>query len=165
MSGTPGEAADPFLRASYEILTLTLREMRDCISGLTPEALNRQPAGDDSNSIAVLANHSLQSTRSWLSVALGEPLPPRDRPSEFTTSAPDAAALLALVDALGSDCAALLQRPGAVDWSISRATHARPDSGSQRAVPAAWALLHAMEHLREHTGQMLLTRQLLEAAS
>jgi hypothetical protein len=27
-------------------------------------------------------------------------------------------------------------------------------------VSAAWALLHALEHLREHEGQLFLTRQL-----
>jgi hypothetical protein len=27
-------------------------------------------------------------------------------------------------------------------------------------VLAGWALLHALEHLREHEGQMFLTRQL-----
>jgi hypothetical protein len=29
-------------------------------------------------------------------------------------------------------------------------------------MPAAWALMHALEHLREHLGHMALTRQLWE---
>jgi hypothetical protein len=44
-----------------------------------------------------------------------------------------------------------------------RKTHARPHPEHAQDVPAAWALLHAMEHLREHEGQMSLTRQLWEA--
>lgn len=38
-------------------------------------------------------------------------------------------------------------------------THARMSGGAEQ-VSAAWALLHALEHLREHVGQMQLTRQL-----
>ena len=43
-----------------------------------------------------------------------------------------------------------------------RRTHTRPNPDDDMKVPAAWALLHAIEHLREHVGQMQLTRQLWE---
>ena len=33
--------------------------------------------------------------------------------------------------------------------------------GADEPVTAAWALLHALEHLREHVGHAQLTRQLL----
>jgi len=39
-------------------------------------------------------------------------------------------------------------------------TPASPAPAAKADAPAAWALLHALEHLREHVGQMLLTRQL-----
>ncbi len=163
MSGETQDDLDPFVAAAREVLTLALKEMRDCIDGVAPDALNRRPAGDDTNSIAVLVNHSMQSTRSWLSVALGTELPPRDRPSEFRTTAPDAAALLRVIDELGADCEDLLRRAGEVDWGSMRRTHARPGSDASPPVTAAWALLHALEHLREHVGQMVLTRQGLGA--
>jgi hypothetical protein len=37
----------------------------------------------------------------------------------------------------------------------------RSDDGEEPPVTAAWALLHALEHLREHVGHAQLTRQLL----
>lgn len=91
-------ADDPMLAAAREVLELAITEMRGCIEGASPDALNWRPGGDDTNTIAVLAVHSLTSTRSWLSVALGAALPARDRPSEFVATAADAGALLVRFD-------------------------------------------------------------------
>lgn len=137
--------------------------MRECVAGFPAEALNWKPAGDGTNSVAVLTTHSLHSTRSWLCTALGEALPDRDRDSEFRVAEDDRDALLALFDDFASQCNALFDSPRQVDWAAIRRTHTRPDAGDAIQVPAAWALLHAVEHLREHLGQMQLTRQLWEA--
>ena len=110
--------------------------------------------------MAVLTVHALHSTRSWLSVATGAPLPPRDRPSEFRASADGAASVHAFVEEMTRDCRALPAEPSSTDWGAVRRTHARPTGDDVEEVPAAWALLHALEHLREHIGRMLLTRQL-----
>jgi len=155
---------DPLLAAAANTVRRTLAEMRETIAGFSPEALNWKPAGEDTNSVAVLTTHSLHSTRSWLSTALGEPLPDRDRDSEFRVSASDREAVLTLFDDFASQCNALLTSPRDVDWAAVRRTHTRPEDEAAR-VPAAWALLHAIEHLREHLGQMQLTRQLWEARS
>ncbi len=143
--------SDPFLASVREVIERSQREMRDAIIGLPTDALNWRPAGDDTNSIAVLATHSLHSTRWWLSVALGEPLPARHRPSEFRASDLDAGSLLRFLDEMSEDCLALVEEDRDVDWSTVRQTPER--------MPAAWALVHALEHLREHVGQILLTRQ------
>jgi uncharacterized damage-inducible protein DinB len=139
--------------------------MRQTVAEFRPEALNWKPAGKDTNSIAVLATHSLHSTRSWLCTALGEALPDRDRDSEFRMAAVDPGALLDLFDRMSSECAALFERERTVDWGAIRRTHTRPDASDAIEVPAAWALLHAIEHLREHLGQMQLTRQLWDERS
>src|SRR5438874_4785460 len=154
--------ADPILIAAQHILKTAVVDMRGSIEGATSDALNWRPAADDTNSIAVLAVHSLTSTRSWFSVAVGAPLPERDRPSEFRASTSGADDLIAFVQGMQRDCAKLLDEAQNVDWSAVRATHARPNDASER-VSAAWALMHGLEHLREHTGQMLLTRQLFAA--
>jgi uncharacterized damage-inducible protein DinB len=156
--------ADPLIAAGREILEQALSDMRGCIAGAPPQALNWQPTGDDTNSLAVLAMHSLHSTRSWLSVALGAPLPGRDRPSEFRATAEDVAALLATIDGIERDCVMLLDDAVAPDWAAAQQTHPRPAEDGPSHVAAAWAFLHALEHLREHVGQMLLTRQLWDAA-
>jgi len=158
----PMTTPDPLLASAREVLRRSLQEMSACIEGLGPEALNWRPAGEDTNSIAVLATHSLESSRYWLATALGAPPPPRDRDSEFLATAPDAKSLLDLVDRFGTECLGFLHTAGGVDWSAPRETHARPNSGDPTHVPAAWCLLHALSHLREHVGQMMLTRQLWE---
>ena len=151
---------DPFLAAAREVLALALTEMRGCIEGASTEALNWRPGGDDTNSIAVLAVHAVGSTRTWLSIALGAPLPERDRAAEFLATADGAQTLLERFDAIARDCTVLLEAAVEIDWRALRAAHSRPGADAPRNVLAAWALIHALEHLREHEGQMFLTRQL-----
>ena len=115
--------------------------------------------------MAVLATHSMSSTRSWFAVAVGATLPARDRPSEFRATAEGLDELKSFIAAVQKDCHALLAVATVPDWSVMRRTHARPAPDAEPEVSAAWAIMHALEHLREHTGQMLLTRQLWERAA
>ena len=150
---------DPLLTSARDALRRAREDMRVAIDGLPSEALNWRPAGDDTNSIAAMANHALRSTRHWLCVAVGEPLPKRDRPTEFEHAARDGGELLAFVDATFEDCLTLVDKSREVDWGALRKHW---DAGRDIELFAAWALLHALEHLREHVGQMSLTRQLWE---
>ncbi len=153
------------------VLKESLGELRAAVEGVPAEALNWRPAGEETNSIAVLATHVLHSTRSWLAIAVGAPLPERDRPSEFLVTEDDPLALLRLVDEMSAQCTVLLRDAEDVDWSATRKTHARPakkaDDGSWQPgveeVPAAYAILHALEHLGQHVAHCSLTRQLWEA--
>ena len=154
---------DPIIAGASENLVTALGDMRPAIEGASVEALNWRPAGDTTNSIAVLAVHVMNSTRMWLSVATGAPLPERDRDSEFLATTPSAAELLSFVDKYAKDCAALLDGAGTVDWDAMRQTHPRPRPGASEEVTGAYALVHAFGHLREHVGQMMLTRQLWDA--
>jgi hypothetical protein len=150
-------AADPTIGAARDILGDALDELRHAADGCTPDELNRRPAGDDTNGLAVLLTHAMHSTRSWLSLATGAPLPERDRPAEFVVVVDDATAFMGWFDAIAGECRTLLEgdvayEPGALrvaPWS------------SDEPVTAAWALLHALEHLREHVGHAQLTRDLL----
>jgi len=153
---------DPFLAAAREALERSFADMRQAVQGLPAEALNWRPGGEDTNSIAVLATHALHSTRSWLSAAVGEPRPERDRPSEFRAEAADAATLLAFVDEMAAGCLALVDPAREVAWSARRGPYARFRAGAPTHVAAAWALLHSLEHLREHVAHITLTRQLWE---
>ena len=155
-------ATDPVLASARYLVGESLKELRSSIEGLPVEALNWRPAGDATNSIAVLATHTVHSTRLWLSMTMGAPLPERDRDSEFRASVNDPAAFLRLVDELSKDCLAVLRSAEEVDWAAPRKTQGRGGDAPPE-VAAAFALIHAGEHLREHVGQMLLTRQLWEA--
>jgi uncharacterized damage-inducible protein DinB len=158
-------ADDPFIIAARDVLTTTLGDLPPSISGASADALNWQPGTTDTNSIAVLAVHMMASTRAWLSVAVGAALPDRDRDAEFVATADDAEALLAHVADMQRQCLALLDGAQELDWSAKRRTHPRPRPGAEQEVTGAWALLHALEHLREHAGQIALTRQLWDQRS
>jgi uncharacterized damage-inducible protein DinB len=151
---------DPLVTAARHLFDQSAAEMRASIEGASPEALNWRPAGEGSNSIAVLAVHSLHSSRWWLSVALGKPEPDRDRDSEFVASTDDAASLLTFCDSMTADCRGLLSAEEPVDWSHPLTT--TRGRGDPEHLTAGWALLHALEHLREHVAHLQLTRQLWE---
>jgi uncharacterized damage-inducible protein DinB len=150
---------DAFLPSIRFIVSEDLKDLRAGVAGLPGEALDWKPAGEDTNSIAVLVTHVLHSTRSWLSVALGAPLPGRDRDSEFRVKANDTGALLTFIDDFSEQIMAIIEGTKDVDWSAQRKTHARPGDGPE-TVPATWALIHAIEHLREHVAHIGLTRQI-----
>jgi len=96
--------------------------------------------------------------------AHGAPLPERDRDSEFRTTTLTGEEILAFVDSMSADCRALLDTDAPFDPGASRATHRRPtlDAPDPHTESAAWALVHALEHLSEHVGHAQLTRQLWE---
>ena len=148
---------DPVFRAARPILDETLAGLRAAAEGASPELLNRRPAGDDTNTIAVIVTHALHSTRSWLSLATGAEPPARDRPAEFRTVVQDTSGFLASVDALATDCRSLLETDEAFDAGAIRED---PRDGEQ--VTAIWALIHAIEHLREHVAHAELTRQVFD---
>jgi Protein of unknown function (DUF664) len=147
---------DPTLEAARSIVDESLDAMRAAIAGASADTLNQRPAGDDTNAIAVLVVHALSSTRWWLSITLGQPVPERDRPAEFLTRVASSDELLRVFDPIAADCRALLSTDVTFDPGAIRED---PRDGDQ--LTAAWALIHAVEHLREHVGHAELTRQLL----
>lgn len=153
---------DPFLEGARRLVDGAVASIRESVSGLDAEALNRRPAGPDTNSIAVLATHAMHATRLWLAVAVGESLPDRHRAAEFEAMATDADALLGIVDGLAADCDALLAANGPVDWSAAR--WFPRDDGSGFEVTAAFALLHAVEHLAAHAADASLARHVVGGA-
>ncbi len=150
---------DTFVASARHLLDQTVADTRRSIDGLTTEQLNRRPGADDTNSIAVLVVHGMTSTRWWLSVALQQPVPDRERDREFETAAPDAAWLGAFLEDMAAQCRVLLVAAADVDWTAVL----RPD-GQESSFPASFALTHCLSHLREHEGQISLTRQLLAAS-
>ena len=148
--------SDPTIVAASGLLDDSLNAMREVIGGVGAEALDWRP-GEDTNSIAVLAVHSMHSTRAWLSTATGSPLPERDRPSEFLATSNGVEELLRFFDAMAADCRALLDTSEPFDAGAIRRTHNEGET-----VTGAYALLHALEHLREHVAHAQLTRQVWE---
>ena len=133
---------------------VSLSRLRACIEGLAPEQLNWRPPARDSNSIAVLAIHTMGNLRqNVLGVACGLP-DSRDRDAEFVSRADDPVALAKRSEDLyGEIEAALADLPQAkLDERIEH-----PHRGP---TPRRQALLVAARHSVEHIGQMELTRDL-----
>jgi hypothetical protein len=153
--------ADPTIDAASEILDESLTQLRQAIDGLSASVLDARPGSEDTNSLAVLVTHALHSTRAWLSLAVGAPLPDRDRPAEFaTTVGDDVDGFMAGVDAVSADCRRLLDDAGPYDPGRTGTAPWRGGELATEPVTAAWALIHALVHLREHVGHAELTRQL-----
>jgi uncharacterized damage-inducible protein DinB len=148
----------PVLMAAAGLLDRSFGALRTAVEGLTAEQLNSRLM-DGTNPLAVIVEHALASTTSWISLAVGADLPARDRPAEFQVRVEDVTAFLADFDARRTTCLRLLA--GADAWDGDRVGFARWTSEPDEPVSAAWALLHALEHLSEHVGQAELTRQLL----
>ncbi|HET9250062.1 MAG TPA: DinB family protein [Actinomycetota bacterium] len=146
--------ADPTIAAARELFEEAVAEMRDAVDGLPPEALAWRPPAEDSNTLTILATHAMHSSRWWLTIARGAPLPDRDRPSEFVAESGSVEEILTFMEAMAEDCRARLDPGEAFDAGAERTV---PDD---EPVSAAWALFHALEHLREHVAQAQLTRQL-----
>jgi len=151
---------DPTIQAACELLDGSLDDLRKAVEGCTVDELNRRPIDADTNTLAVLVTHAMHSTRSWVSLATRAPLPVRDRPAEFLVVVDDADAFMSWFDGIGGECRTLVD--GEVDFHAG-ATGTAPwrTDGADEPVTSAWALLHALEHLREHVGHAQLTRQLL----
>ena len=152
---------DPVIEAARDILDGSLAELRAAVEGCSADELNRRPVDDDTNPLAVLATHGLLSTRSWLSLATGAALPERDRPAEFRVVVEDPGTFIGWFESTADECRALVVGDVTYDPARSGTAPWRTD-GAGEPVTAAWALLHALAHLREHVGHAQLTRQVIQ---
>jgi hypothetical protein len=151
---------DAVLATARELASDAFADLAGVVAGLPAGALDWRPAGPETNSIAVLATHAMSSTRLWLHFAVGLSLPTRDRAAEFAVTGTDPAALADLIDRLAADCLAALDTVDVVDWNTARPwTRA---SGEVVDLTAAYALMHAVEHLRGHVDQASLVRHVWE---
>jgi DinB superfamily len=149
-------ASGSTVAAAADLFEPPFAGLRASIEGVSAEGLAWRPPARDSNPITVLATHAMHSCRWWLSIARDAERPHRDRPSEFVAEVGSADELLSQVDALAADCRALLME-GPFE---PEAMHDVPDD---EPVSSAWALVHAIEHLSEHSAVAQLTRQLWDA--
>jgi uncharacterized damage-inducible protein DinB len=151
------DAMTSFCEGLKTIIADHHQDMRETVAGLDAEALNWRP-GPDTNSLAVLVVHTLGAQHSCLTTALGDPIE-RDRDAEFRAVADSPAELIAEIDRIDGLVPGLLDQLTAEDLESDRT---RPNDRLGRSKPGIWWVLHAVEHNREHIGQMFLTRQMYE---
>ena len=146
--------ADPLLVAARENLAESLDEIGSTIDGLSVEQLNARVAGEGTNPI--------ESTRAWVSIAVGREAPPRDRPAEFRTVVDGGFA--GWVDGRVTEILAILDGAATFDPALEVVARWRPDDPDD-PVSAAWALLHAIAHLGEHVGHAHVMRDVLRGGA
>jgi len=144
----------PEVQMYLDILRERRAEVLQTLEGLDAHALNWRPLPEETNSLYVLAFHSLGAERRWIHQVVGQRKIERDRAAEFRARGDDVAALRAPYDAATRDSEDILSRLGEADMDALRL---KPQPHTMR-----WCILHVIEHYNEHLGQMRLTRQLWE---
>ena len=161
--GSPGSRVHPVAVAPADYLwfvDLALRDMARIVTDLGDDAANRRPPFPGANSPYVILTHCLGVMEYWAGATVAGRSIERDRAAEFTASGP-VAPLLQRAEAARRRLAEDLAGLDAWDEpeSVRRdARHRVPYSETKGAV-----LLHILEELFQHLGQMEITRDALVA--
>lgn len=152
---------DGITHAAREILDQSCEDLRITLNGLDPETLAREPAPETS-SLATLVRHATSATGFLLGCAATghgdrQQYRQRERAAAFTGAPATAGELIGLVDRLAEEGRRLIAQTPVEALGETVVMAGESDDLPTRA----YALLHALEHLREHVGHAQLTRQVL----
>lgn len=128
-----------------------------CANGLDEAGINWKPDAPDTNSIYVLATHTMGNVRQNTLAVLGGGEDQRDRDAEFVASGDSAADLQRQWAELKPQVQETLGRLGEAD--LTR-VHAHPRRGT---ITGHQVLMLMATHAAEHAGQAELTRDLWKA--
>jgi uncharacterized damage-inducible protein DinB len=120
------------------------------------EALDWSPGGDIPT-LAILAAHIAGSVEYWIADVAGQVDTHRDRDAEFAVQGQSAAALKARLDAGFGASRRTMEALTLDDLAATR------PANRGRTVTVAWAILHALEHVSVHVGNMEIIRSLWES--
>jgi hypothetical protein len=136
------------------------------VEAINAAELNRRPAADSANSPWVLATHTAGSARAWvLGIACGQDVR-RDRPAEFVSSGDDGARLAAELRRTAAEIGDALRSlaPGRLDTRLLPSQELWGES-EPHEIDVRYALLHQVEHMSQHLGELQLTRHLVSRES
>ena len=162
-SGLAGDGSQPLVtitRADYLwFVDRALAEMADILRALGDDLANRRPALEGANSAFVILTHCLGVMEYWGGGNVADRTFARDRAAEFTASGDVATLVRRTEDARQRLHADLISfDPGAAPSHVVRGPDQVPYTEAKGAV-----LLHILEELYQHLGQMELTRDVLLA--
>jgi uncharacterized damage-inducible protein DinB len=141
-----------FAQTVLEQIKAANADLRKALDGLSGEALDWRPTGEETSSLYMLASHMVGVQRSMVALAAAKTIQ-RDRSAEFAATGTDTKPLL---DALSRAEAEIEEWLG----GITSATLSERRTMFGREVPAVTPLVYAVRHLGEHVGHAGLTRQL-----
>ena len=166
MPGSPTEVggrAHPVALAAEDYLwfvDLALRSMSDIVGELGDDLANRRPSFPGANSPYVILTHCLGVMEYWGGATVAERPIERDRAAEFAAHGPVAPLLARTREAgrrLEDDLAALEA------WDEPQNVHRDPGDPVPYTETKGAVLLHVLEELFQHLGQMEITRDALMA--
>jgi Protein of unknown function (DUF664) len=141
-------------------------QMADIIAGLGDDLANRRPALPGANSPYAILRHCLGVMEYWGGHVVAGRLIQRDRAAEFVASGPVAdlvTATKAAKDAFRADVATAdpAAPPRSAGRRASGTTQPGMDGDELESRSQGSALLHVLEEVAQHLGQMELTRDVL----
>lgn len=146
---------DKYVQDLTDLHLASHQQLREAISGLSDDALNWSP-GPDTSSIGTAITHMLGAEAEVLRNLLDIPTD-RIRDTEFAPQTHRLDILLGLLDSAEADWQNLAARMDADSMSTMRARPNKPIPQS-----GLYWLARNYGHIREHTAQVLLTKQLYE---
>ena len=164
----PGSPTDPEERRAHPVAVapadylwfadLALRGMARIVGDLGDELANRCPPFPGSNSPYAILTHCLGVMEYWGGATIAGRSIERDRAAEFTAAGP-VAPLLQQVDEARQRLAEDLV--GLEPWDVPHSVHHNPDDPVPYSETKGAVLLHVLEELFQHYGQMEITRDAL----
>ena len=137
--------------ASDEYFEQYMGKIKHCVSLLSEEEIWRRPA-PGTNSIANLLLHLTGNLSLWVLNSLSGEHNERHRSLEFSTERSESTASK---EALTDGLAAVVERCRSVARSLSEETLRRPLVIQDYSTDGFGALLHVVEHMSYHTGQIV----------
>lgn len=150
--------ASPEVETCWSYVETALDGLIEATSGLDAAGLAWTPTEGDSNSLYVLAYHTMGSIEEAVRSLAGQDVG-RDREAEFRASGASAAPLAERWASLRAELPGLLE---GVEPAVLERTFEYPRRGSMSGRDV---LVRATTHASEHRGQAELTRQLLNASA
>lgn len=146
----------PEIETYLERLNGLRSEIWQELEGLIPEGLNWKPLANETNSLFVLATHSLGAEHGWIGETIGREPKTRVREQEFFAAGSGIDDLRERFEANARESERILLGMTEKDLNEKRETT------GHGVVTVRWAIIHVIEHYAEHLGQIRLTRQLWE---
>jgi hypothetical protein len=137
---------------------LALRGMARIVADLGDDLANRRPPFPGANSPYVILTHCLGVLEYWAGATIAGRSIERDRAAEFTAGGPVAPLLVRAEKArerMDEDLA------GFDTWDAPQSVHRDPNDPVPYSETKGAVLLHVLEELFQHLGQMEITRDAL----
>lgn len=126
------------------------------VESADPRSLNWTPTGQQTNSLFVLTTHVIGSEHGWIYEILGNGAQTRNRPAEFSARGDNLDGLRVEYERVAEETSRVLLALTDSDLGTTRHCAGHGDK------TVRWIILHVIEHISEHLGQMELTKQLWE---